>query len=602
LLSGLFTGYFAPTGRRLALASAGPILVVGLLWALARRTWARYESYALPRHSPGGDGLATPTFWDGRQQVGRLRSLHTAAMFGIIAAVLLFQLLEHDRTTDAYTGVGLRLVDPSTVVGLGGVLFWTSLVVIGLAALLVLAPAFVDRASHSRVANVFSDVLLWVSLLLTAAALGYALVPRAPWSTTGPLPGYADTVTYLFAAQTALLAVLMLVVLLHRHRAKGALFGGFGAPIVASLSLGLGAAFSAAVSYRVADVLDGAAVPSPAQFSDQPLLDRLEPPVSYQWAALGFVLMLVIVVAVLLWIALVTRPMLRRRARPATDEDFPGGRRADPRRAREIDRAIATATLTDDAARVFGVAWFVLAVLGVGVVTLALLRRGPVHVAGSGTALAEALSVLTNLGTYLISLTAVLLVLLGIQTYRNERVRRTVGIVWDLATFWPRAAHPLAPPCYAERVVPELVHRAAWLATEKGGVILSGHSQGAVLVAATVLQLPPAARARTALLTYGAPLARLYRRAFPHYFSDRVLAEIGHAVAGADGRARWVNLWRSTDAIGGPVGVGDRRVPDPSSFGPVPGDRLPPLPAGHSGYQLLPQFGRAVDDLIGELR
>ena len=67
-----------------------------LLWYLARRSWARYESYDLPERNPDGDGLATPTFWDGRDQVGRLRSLHVAAMFALIDAILLYVLLRHD--------------------------------------------------------------------------------------------------------------------------------------------------------------------------------------------------------------------------------------------------------------------------------------------------------------------------------------------------------------------------------------------------------------------------------------------------------------------------------------------------------------------------
>ena len=67
-----------------------------LLWFLAVRSWARYESYQLPERNADGDGLATPTFWDGRDQVGRLRSLHIAAMFAIIDAMLLYVLLDHD--------------------------------------------------------------------------------------------------------------------------------------------------------------------------------------------------------------------------------------------------------------------------------------------------------------------------------------------------------------------------------------------------------------------------------------------------------------------------------------------------------------------------
>ena len=75
---------------------AGADRLVCLLWCLARRTWARYESFAMPEVSPEGDGLATPTFWDGRAQVSRLRSLHMAAAFAIIDAVLVYVLMRHD--------------------------------------------------------------------------------------------------------------------------------------------------------------------------------------------------------------------------------------------------------------------------------------------------------------------------------------------------------------------------------------------------------------------------------------------------------------------------------------------------------------------------
>ena len=597
----VFTDFFEPTGRRLALMALVPLGLVCLLWYLARRTWDRYESFAMPEVNPDGDGLATPTFWDGGPQVSRLRSLHVAAAFAIVDAVLVYVLLRHDLSVDSYAGVNLRGVAPSTVLFVGQALAWALGAVLALCLLLLFAPSMVDRDSRSTGARLLAKGVRAISIILTFLTLGYALVPRADWGTSGSLPGYAGTVTVLFAAQAGILGLLMLIILPMRRRCKGALLGGFGAPIVASLGLGLGAAFAAGVSYRAADFLDRGAVPSPANFDTQSPVLRLEPPVSYQWAAFGVLVVLLVVILAIAWNRLVTKPLLRRKARRDTDADYPDGRRRDPGRAATIDQAIATARMTDHVTRTFAASWIVLAAASLVTTGLALRKIGPVQLADSGTVAADVLSGLTNLGTYLISFSAFALILLGIQTYRNEKVRKTVGVIWDLGTFWPRAAHPLAPPCYAERVVPELVHRSTWLANEQGGVILSGHSQGSILAAAAVLQLPQVARERTSLLTYGSPLCRLYMRAFPNYWGQKVIERVGAAVADGHGNPRWVNLWRRTDPIGGAVGVGDRRLIDPVGFNPPPGDRVPPPVAGHSGYQVTVDFADAVKDLLARM-
>ena len=44
-----------------------------------------------------------------------------------------------------------------------------------------------------------------------------------------------------------------------------------------------------------------------------------------------------------------------------------------------------------------------------------------------------------------------------------------------------------------------------------------------------------------------------------------------------------MNLWRRTDPIGGAIGIGDRRLADPVSFHPLPGNRLPPEIQAHGG-------------------
>ena len=155
-LTGLFTGYFEPTGRRLALAALGPIAVVSLLWFLAVRSWARYESYGQVQRNPDGDGLATPTFWDGRAQVGRLRSVHVAAMFALIDAVILYVLISHDRSTDAYAGVNLGGMQWQTMIRIGEGLGVAAVVIMGLSLLALLLPSIVDRVSQSQAAAAFA--------------------------------------------------------------------------------------------------------------------------------------------------------------------------------------------------------------------------------------------------------------------------------------------------------------------------------------------------------------------------------------------------------------------------------------------------------------
>ena len=62
-----------------------------------------------------------------------------------------------------------------------------------------------------------------------------------------------------------------------------------------------------------------------------------------------------------------------------------------------------------------------------------------------------------------------------------EKLRRQVGIIWDIVTMWPRHHHPFAPPPYARRAVDELTWRGERLSSEGTSFILAGHSQGSLL-------------------------------------------------------------------------------------------------------------------------
>ena len=126
----------------------------------------------------------------------------------------------------------------------------------------------------------------------------------------------------------------------------------------------------------------------------------------------------------------------------------------------------------------------------------------------------------------------------------SERVtRRQVARLWDVLTFWPRVTHPLAPPCYAETLVPLISQRVTKLATgsiptgthdRKGGpVLLAGHSQGSIVSMAAAAQLRAHWRDRVALVSYGSPIPILYERYFRTAFrtdDGNVFDQVGERV------------------------------------------------------------------------
>ncbi len=201
--------------------------------------------------------------------------------------------------------------------------------------------------------------------------------------------------------------------------------------------------------------------------------------------------------------------------------------------------------------------------------------------------------------------------------YRSRNFRRSLGIIWDVATFWPRWYHPWAPPSYGERAVPHLAHRIRKLTEGDGRVILSAHSQGTVLVAAALEQLEPETLRKVAVITHGSPLNRLYARYFPKHFTVDRFKELADA-SGPPGDLAWCNLFRLTDYIGGPVfsepprlrrieeaegdtPYRDRLVDDPHDANPAMVGDPRPRTRNHSEYYVQPEYGATIQHYAASL-
>lgn len=218
--------------------------------------------------------------------------------------------------------------------------------------------------------------------------------------------------------------------------------------------------------------------------------------------------------------------------------------------------------------------------------------------------------------SYVLGLLPLGAVILINRLYRSHGLRRGIGTIWDVATFWPRWFHPWAPPSYGERAIPQLRARIRVL-TNSGSVIVSAHSQGTVITLAALATMIDDSDSskldRVTLLTHGSPLKRLYARFFPEYFDQNLFKVINDALKRSENDGRgppkptttWYNLHRSTDFIGGELfdppfpGVEDVYFLDPETpRPPAEGERAPQI-LGHSYYYRQEAYSRIVLGIVG---
>jgi hypothetical protein len=588
-------GWWSQPGRRLALAAAAPLALTTLLWWLSHRTWYAYESQRPAALTgppvPGTPAMSQPGFWYGRRSVARLRTAHTVVGLVMVATALTVPALRQDIRHPA-----------APLPALGWALMGTLLLLAAGAAAIAVRTDRTENELDEAPALGTTRLLLTGSVAMVPAAMLYSGWSRPHWVSTGRLPA-AGVFSLVTVAQGTLIAGLALAAAL-LHRARPAAFAGGGValrgqagPAVALLACAISGVLTGGAAERTADWLDGPSTPG------QPGGPLDGPPAVLVWesSVIPFVLVVIVLFAVVgAWRLRRQETALRQEVEALYPDEKYHRSRTDT-----IASAIATARLTDRAPLLLGVLCVAAFGLGAGALAGAWERGAtPDEQAKNAPAVLSALAeTAQSLGSWLVGAAVAGLLTVGRRAYQNASARRTVGILWDVGTFWPRAAHPFAPPCYAERAVPDLTWRmATWTQATGGRIVLSGHSQGSVLAAAAVWQLDPAVRARVALLTYGSPLARLYGRWFPAHFAPARLHDLY-----ADMHT-WCNLWRRTDPIGGPVDVAGADVPvdhgpllDPAAYGRSTGHPLPEPVLGHSDFQADPAFAEQRAVLLARL-
>lgn len=540
-------------------------IVLGVAW-LARRSQMAIHDRA-GSFTPVDDPVLTVNLNHGRMW----ESPHVAHRLGLT------------HTAAALSAIGLTLAVAAEAAG-----GFSSFVAPLGWFILLLAVAAVTRLEGIP-ARLHSS-LLALSVLYVAVVAAWFLVGSAPSPTGARLPATVPAVLLPVYGLGALLAGTA-ALWLWRRNPHGALRAALVGPGLLLMAAGVVNAFGSGILIRLADLLG-----SPLAASDS--ADGAAPaPILYpDWV--GDVAV-VTVFAFLVTAAVVTVVWYRAGEGPTCTElerryaDRGGLDCVDPddrRWAERVGQAEVVARLTDRAGLVVAA---VVAIVLVGLAGAVLASDDP-----TGLGLGSWAEPLAAPASVVLGAVPVLAVIGISRLYRSRSVRRLVGIIWDVATFWPRWFHPWSPPSYGERAVPQLGHRLSTLAEGEGAVV-SAHSQGSVLAMATLARAELRTIRRVALLTHGSPLSRLYARYFPEYLSEELFREMAEEVPA------WVNLWRPTDFIGGRIeaeGIDDRLVFDPPSSRPPSPGQPRPTPLRHSHYDRTEEYRAALGELEAMLR
>ena len=611
-----------------------PGLMLFILWFVSGRTLNRYERVGVhgthgDTDPEGGDELETPLsspwMWRNQSQVRRLRAIHVQCGIAMILWSLAFPMQEPWGSSDT-------------------ILDWVTshLLMFGPAAVLVYGFFVLGRRTYvgrrtKGLPWLKLSVCIWVVLALLTIAIGWiqfhdgAVDPgwvqsrgRPTASLPKPLPGFDKTLLAVLLATAILLMVLLTFVWASvRKQDSRAPEGsaqtdlapglkGWTAAALSILAVLLAAAFAAAIySYAASWLNSGSIRPSRGQVAKA--LAAFDTPIAFRVATVA--VLVSVITAVLIFIVAGARTIVgvgpggwwKVAGVPthALDRDYASelalpdrDKRREKRRRRSIERAVFVATFVERIPVV--AAWLVAAgtviTTGFGV-ALVLSELGPekfdishLYDPGKPVPLSESARLWLfsqngqAWGAYFTVLGLLGLVAVAAAAFRVPATRRVVGIVWDVASFWPRSCHPLAAPCYAERTVPDLVTRVHFHVEEDRPVVLAAHSQGTVLSAAVIAHLDgdrhtTADVEKISLLTFGCVLRRLYARYFPTYFGLDLLTHLqGRLTRKGDTDPRWINLWRYTDYLGGQVTDGPPQHVPSSPSAPVHRNTLPPVP------------------------
>ncbi len=679
-------------GIALVTGTLVPALVLFALWFVSGRTLNQYESIGpnveRERYEPGARpdpdldalevNLDSPWMWSNQSQIRRLRAAHVQV--GI--AVIEWTLLGPSQTSWDAGRTRPELLHWSSV---GPLLrfelrtHWWSLVPIAIAlySLTCLAlPRFVGR-NDGRAFRRLSG-LCWLVLFVTGVGQlvrliwghyvlsAYLTAQRVPDQARG-LPGFGASLLGFFLFTMVVLVLLCLVIGVLALRAPGRLTArdvpgahvdqqplkpgawGLVGCVFAVFATMLAAVFSAgAYLFGAAWLSTGSVKPGLSEVTRTVATFRI--PEAARAASLAYVVAAVFAVLVLggflIWFLVRYFAFGGRLASiaAAPSRDYAAMRSPGParsKRASKIRRDMFLGQLVDRGPVPLGLLG--LGGFGLGLFfALLLFSHHVLHAAWATTLTGRLIppvrqlsgfdfkQQLTGLGAYLAVLTVLGLVALGAAAFRVPATRKTVGILWDIASFWPRAGHPLAAPCYAERTVPDLVTRIDYhrRIQQRPVLVLAAHSQGCVISSAAIFHLTicaphgPADLSGVRLLTFGNVTRRLYGRYFPVYFGPQRLHDLQKILtAPNETRPGWINLWRYTDYLGGQLTAGpapsvpaadvvtsyvtgpaswEWHAPDPPTFDLPDGDTTYAVAHRHSDFwsDQSGYFRQAVHDLI----